>query len=558
MRILIAEDDPSTRHLLRRLLTDWGYTVLSAIDADEAWAMIVGDEAPHVAILDEGLSKGGGMGMCRLMQSLSARSHMHVIVSMTIVDSPAMIAAFDAGADDLIEKPFDVTELRLRIAAGCDEVRQRLAESGLEDVTIEQPRFPSHAARPFAARAVARAGLGPAAPAIPSAPAERQHAALALLTEALVGGTNLRDFCTLAGHRVVEVVRAERVQILERGADGASWLVRADVGSPPADPEAVRGLTTTAPVAPISAETFAVEIGPGPRTFGQLAVTPMAGHPLSSPAIEFVTSVAHLVGAVAQRERLELQVQQAQKMEIFGRLAGGIAHDFNNVLAVIGTGVSALESRTPADADYREDVELIGQGVERGRLLARRLLRFSRAPSDAPTLIDLNTIIGEGQRMMERILVGKVALATDVALMPLVVRADRGEVEQVLLNLVLNARDAMPSGGLIRVATTSAHPRNAAPDVRYAAISVTDSGIGMDPSTKARMFEPFFTTKPPGLGTGLGLSTVKEIVRRAEGCIEVDSAPGQGTKITVFWPCNVAGDMVATSRAGDGNNQSAA
>jgi signal transduction histidine kinase/ActR/RegA family two-component response regulator len=549
MRVLIAEDDPSTRHLLRRLLTDWGYTVLSASDADEAWALIGGEQAPQVTILDEGLTKGGGMGMCRLMRGLPARSHMHVIVSMTIVDSAAMIAAFDAGADDLIEKPFDVSELRLRIAAGCDEVRQRLAEAGVEDAEIGAPGPTSPHPRRVA-RSTTHAGSDGAAPAGPSAPAERRHAALATLTEALVGETTLRDFCALAAHRVACALGAERVQILERAADGATLLVRADVGDPTADRAA-------APVAPAAAETFAVEIGPGPRTFGQLAVTAMPGRPLSPPAIEFVTSVAHLVGAVAQRERLEMQVQQAQKMEIFGRLAGGIAHDFNNVLAVIGTGVSALESRTSADADYREDVDLIGQGVERGRLLARRLLRFSRAPSDAPSLIDLNTIISDGQRMMERILVGKVTLATDVALMPLMVRADRGEVEQVLLNLVLNARDAMPSGGLIRVATVSAHPRNAASDVRYAAVSVSDNGFGMDQSTKARMFEPFFTTKPPGLGTGLGLSTVKEIVRRAEGCIEVESSPGEGTKITVYWPCTIAAEMVATL-AGAGNKQTAA
>ena len=545
MRVLVAEDDPSTRHLLRRLLSDWGYTVLSASDADEAWALIGGEQAPHVAILDEGLTKGGGMGMCRLMQGLPARSHMHVIVSMTIVDSAAMIAAFDAGADDLIEKPFDVTELRLRIAAGCDEVRQRLAEAGVEDVSMGTAGPSSVRARRVARSTPRSEG---AAPTGASAPAERQQAALSTLTEALVGGTNLRDFCALAAHRVVEALGAERVQVLERAADGTTLVVRADVAGPAA-----------APVAPNAAEPFAVEIGPGPRTFGQLAVTPTPGHPLPPPAIEFVTSVAHLLGAVAQRERLELQVQQAQKMEIFGRLAGGIAHDFNNVLAVIGTGVSALESRTSADADYREDVDLIGQGVERGRLLARRLLRFSRAPSDAPTSIDLNTIISDGQRMMERILVGKVTLATDVALMPLMVRADRGEVEQVLLNLVLNARDAMPSGGLMRVATASAHPSNAAPDVRYAAVSVSDNGLGMDQSTKARMFEPFFTTKPPGLGTGLGLSTVKEIIRRAEGRIEVESSPGQGTKITVFWPASgIAAEMVATPQAGAGNKQSAA
>jgi signal transduction histidine kinase/DNA-binding NarL/FixJ family response regulator len=562
MRVLIAEDDPSTRHLLRRLVGEWGHTPLTACDGDEAWTLITDVQPPHILIIGAGLPKGGGLGLCRIMRDLPERLRMHVIVSTAIIDSQAMIAAFAAGADDLVEKPFDMGELRLRITAAAAEVRVRLVDAGVA-IPPSAPAAPARLrddiAKPaaFAATATGDRALGE--------PGERQSAALAQLARHALSGPGLQDFSALAVHMLAEILGARQVQIFERGADGVTLLVRANVVVAQPGSQASTQLKSPAARGSLRADRggnavnqISVEIGPTSRPYGALTVEVAPARQLLPGEIGFVTTVAHLVGSVADRERLELQVQQAQKMELFGRLAGGIAHDFNNVLAVIGTGISSLEARTPRDDEYREDVELIAQGVDRGRLLARRLLRFSRSPADAPTLIDLNQIVGDGQSMLERILVGPVALATDVALVPLVVRADRGEVEQILLNLVLNARDAMPSGGVVKVSTSEAHPRAAGRDVRYAAISVADTGMGMDATTKARMFEPFFTTKPPGLGTGLGLSTVREIVRRADGIIEVESAPGQGTTITVFWPCACGSEVGTTRVSGAGNNQNVA
>ena len=357
---------------------------------------------------------------------------------------------------------------------------------------------------------------------------------LASLVKQSLSGVSLPAFSASVVQQVTRALSAEQVEIRRHGDDR------------PAVP---------APLATSRARCVGHEInipiGPESRPYGVFAVALPPERRLLPSEIEFVTTVADLIGGLAQREQLEAQLRQAQKMEIFGRLTGGIAHDFNNVLAVIGTGISSLETRLGDDVELREDAELIAQGVERGRVLARRLLRFSRTPSEAPGAVDLNLVVGEAQSMMDRILVGQAVLSTELTPAPLMIRADRGEVEQVLMNLVLNARDATPSGGEIRLCTSAAQPRSAAPEVRYVAIVVSDTGIGMDEATRQRMFEPFFTTKAAGQGTGLGLSTVKEIVRRAQGCIEVESAPGRGTRITLYWPSVAA-------VAANGNSQSAA
>jgi signal transduction histidine kinase/DNA-binding NarL/FixJ family response regulator len=542
MRVLIAEDDPSTRHLLRRLFSEWGHTVLTASDADEAWAEVVAAQPPHVVLLDEGLAKGGGMGLCRLIHDLPTRPQMHVVLSMAIIDSNSLIAAFDAGADDLLEKPFDLADLRVRVMAGYTELRARLKALHVDDGALSSTAAPPPPAAPGEHPATVGETTGETTDGADRAralsvfakapPCERQHAALSAMAKSALGGASLREFSEEAAAKVAEVLSAERVQLLERRPDGTSLAVRTTAGRHPktALPSDL-GLCLSA-----GGHQISVEIGPEPHPYGVMTLEVDPLRRLFASEIEFFSSVAHLVGMVAQRERLETQIQQAQKMEVFGRLAGGIAHDFNNVLAVIGTGVAAVQGRAECDAELAEDIDLIGQGVERGRLLARRLLRFSRTPSEPPALVSLNQIVSDGQAMLERILVGQVALVTDIPATPLVVSADRGEVEQILMNLVLNARDAMPSGGVIRVSMGAGQPKSALSDVRYASFTVADNGVGMDASTKARMFEPFFTTKPPGSGTGLGLSTVKEIVRRAEGCVEVESTPGQGTAITVYWP----------------------
>ena len=246
---------------------------------------------------------------------------------------------------------------------------------------------------------------------------------------------------------------------------------------------------------------------------------------------------------VTGQRTLEAQFRQAQKMEAVGRLAGGIAHDFNNLLMVIGAGTMFAREATPADSPARQELADVDAAVQRAAALTRQLLAFSRQQVLRPERLQLNRVVANVERMLRRVLGEDVRLVTEAARELPQVRADTGQLEQVLMNLAVNARDAMPNGGTLTVQTAAVRvgPRGVAhlPGVApgpYVALYVRDTGVGMDAATRARLFEPFFTTKDPGRGTGLGLATVYGIVQQSEGHVLVDSAPGAGTTFTVLLP----------------------
>jgi hypothetical protein len=240
-----------------------------------------------------------------------------------------------------------------------------------------------------------------------------------------------------------------------------------------------------------------------------------------------------------EMKSLEAQVRQTQRLEALGRLAGGIAHDFNNVLSVILGYSSMLLAELPAGTAASNDVQEIHTAGERAARLTRQLLAFSRQQVLEPRIVDLNAIVIGMESMTRRLLGEDVLLKLALSPTPGPVRVDVGQVEQILLNLALNARDAMPNGGLLTIATANvlaSRKRGEGELLPAVTLTVSDTGLGMDEVTLQRAFEPFFTTKGSGKGTGLGLATVFGVVEQSGGRISISSRPGQGATFVIHLP----------------------
>jgi two-component system cell cycle sensor histidine kinase/response regulator CckA len=246
---------------------------------------------------------------------------------------------------------------------------------------------------------------------------------------------------------------------------------------------------------------------------------------------------------VTERRHLENMVQQAQKLEAIGRLSGGLAHDFNNMFCVISGHTELMSERLESDHPAIRNLAQIKKAVDSASSLTRQLLAFSRKQVFHPRVLDLNGVVLETQKLMGRLVGGHIELFTSLNPQLGHVRVDPVQIEQVLLNLVLNARDAMPTSGKLTIATSNVDLEEGAKSKRaivpagnYVVLSVTDNGCGMDEETQSRIFEPFYTTKELGKGTGLGLASVYGIVKQSGGFIWVYSEPGQGTTIKVYLP----------------------
>jgi len=261
---------------------------------------------------------------------------------------------------------------------------------------------------------------------------------------------------------------------------------------------------------------------------------------------------------ISERKQLEIQLSHAQKMEAVGRLAGGIAHDFNNILTAIKTYSQLLRDGLPPDDARAIDAREIQKSADRASSLTRQLLAFSRKQLLQPRVIDLNDTVAEMERMLVRLIGEDVELMIRLAPESCWVRADPGQVEQVLMNLAVNARDAMPDGGVLLIETENVvrtgHELDDGlelPPGSYVSLSVRDTGVGMSTETLAHVFEPFFTTKGLGHGTGLGLATVYGIVKQSDGDVCVRSTPGRGTTVDIRLPRLEVGDEPGALRADD-------
>jgi two-component system, cell cycle sensor histidine kinase and response regulator CckA len=257
------------------------------------------------------------------------------------------------------------------------------------------------------------------------------------------------------------------------------------------------------------------------------------------------TDITGVKRAEAERESLGERLRQSERLESLGQLAGGVAHDFNNILGVILNYATFVAQQTTDNPAVQADVGQIRSAAERAARLTRQLLIVGRREAIAPEILELNAIVADIRDLLARSLGEHIELVLSLSALP-AIRADRGQMEQVLLNLAVNARDAMPSGGTLAITTRLAdvdenyvrlHPD--AMLVRHGELTVHDTGMGMSPDVARHMFEPFFTTKPKGQGTGLGLATVYSIVTEAGGSIDVTSQLGAGTTIVISLPAAV-------------------
>ena len=276
------------------------------------------------------------------------------------------------------------------------------------------------------------------------------------------------------------------------------------------------------------------------RRDGSLVDVAISASPIFDADGSTVMGIAAILRDITQQKRIATQIQHAQRLESVGRLAGGVAHDFNNLLMAITGYAELIRMDLPTDAPQQEDVRALLASTERGARLTRQLLAFGRRQVLNPVPLNVNGVLRDMEGVLRPLTGNDVTMRLTLSHEPANVRADRAQLEQVVVNLVANARDAMPHGGLLDIETSvadiGAHQLGTVESGRYVRLVVKDTGIGMDAETQSRLFEPFFTTKPRGTSTGMGLATAYGIVKQSGGFLTVESAEGEGTTMRIFLP----------------------
>ena len=525
-RILIVDDEKSIRLTLREFLREQGHEVAIAEDADVALGRLK-EQGFDVVVSDIVLPRITGV---ELLRALREAAPTVKVIMMT--GDPSLETAAEAvrlGAADYLVKPVHRAAIVRAVANAAkvkainDECQRLEAENRAYQANLEiLVRQRTAALRE----------------------SEEQYRQLV---------DHSPDGIAIQSDGKIVFANAAMSEILRCGADAI--LGKAIVGFAHPDAagrvdELLASLPTTGAPVLRSEETFIAS--DGSLLIVELSVLPSLHH--GRPAAQLI------VRDVTRQRRLEAQVKQSQKLEAIGQLAGGVAHDFNNLLMVIMGCAQFVAKESPAGSPAQADLRELLNAGRRAEGLTRQLLAFSRKQTLSPHRLDLSALVGDLQKMLRRLLGEDIEFCFLPSPDSGCVTADPGQLEQVIMNLVINARDAMPRGGTLTIqmgrtelgsnsALLFADPTGLVPGP-YATISVTDNGTGMSKAVRDRMFEPFFTTKEPGEGTGLGLATVYGIVKQHHGFISVDSQEGRGTTFVVGLPVECASGAVAATAAG--------
>jgi signal transduction histidine kinase/DNA-binding response OmpR family regulator len=539
--VLVVDDVADARDLVSTILTMGGYEVVEAATGTEALRRL--EDEPDIIVLDVHLPDMDGFEVCRLIKS-NPRSATTPVVQISAIFSRTgdRVRGLAGGADAYLTKPF---EPDLLVATVNALMRLRAVERQL-----------SRSNRALRLQYELTRVLMEAAPAA-------ELAARLLQTIAEEFGADVGELWRVEPADDAMVREAawsapgiagpalDRVSTGLRLRHGVGIAGRSWVAGVPEWIDDLSGRMTPARAAAADALGLrTATVVPATATGGINGAVVLFHRSTTRPgeeALRLGSEVSARVGLFLERarnaealQRAEGQLRQAQKMEAVGRLAGGIAHDFNNLLTVIGGHAQILVDDLPAGSDERREAEAIAAAADRAAGLTAGLLAFSRKQVVHPRVLDLTEVIRSMSELLRRILGENVAVTVQTAPGLGRVRADASQIEQVIMNLAVNALDAMPDGGRLTLALANAEIEASAPETLppggYVVLAVSDTGVGMDAATRARVFEPFFTTKPVGKGTGLGLSTVYGIVTHSGGDIWVESEPGKGTTFRIYLP----------------------
>jgi len=486
--VLVVDDDSHLLRTLTDILKLRGYRAHTASSGGEGLAIASKDPAPAVALIDLKLPDMDGLELVSRLREISTLTETVILTGNASVDTA--VRALREQSHDYLLKPVAPDQLLGVLSRASERWRRRSVEE-----TLRQTEERAHLLLENISDVIA----------VLTADGEVSYASASLERQ--------------LGYRREDVLHRSRVDLVH-----------------PDDVHVLQGFMSGPLVA---GETGSLELRVQHRDGSWRTLACQITNLCDRPAIGGFLVTAR---DVTDAQRLEAQFRQSQKMEMVGTLAGGIAHDFNNVLTAV-LGYSDLVLNRPGlEPDIFADVDEIRQAGQRASRLTRQLLAFSRQQPTTPTVLVPGEVLGDLAKMLDRLIGAQIALEIRDSSRTWPMVADPTHLEQVVVNLVVNARDAMPSGGTIVVDTANVTVSASGTDSGapqpgdYVRLTVRDNGSGMPAEVRARVFEPFFTTKEPGKGTGLGLATCYGILRQAGGAIVVESEPGAGTSVHTYWP----------------------